>query len=282
MTYLTVVEETTSLFDTELAKEKGLELRQQYLAAQPFPHIAIDDFLPTALLDRCLMDFPSASSAEETFDRAQERLKRSFSPDRLPSSSRQLFYSFNSRPFIQIIENITGIKGLIPDPYFLGGGFHEIAQGGHLSVHADFNHHIPMNLERRINVLIYLNRNWKDDYGSQLELWDVQMTQCVKSYLPLFNRCVIFNTTDLSNHGNPQPVRHPEAVPRRSIALYYYTATWDSTKRTQTTQFRVRPESEDEPDREVRVRELLADWIPPALYRVLVRFRRRHQRRQVK
>jgi Rps23 Pro-64 3,4-dihydroxylase Tpa1-like proline 4-hydroxylase len=282
MTYLTEVEEKTGLWHSELVKEKGLELRQQYLAAQPFPHVAIDDFLPTALLDRCLMDFPSARSAEETFDRDQERLKRSFSPDRLPSSSRQLFYSFNSRPFIQIIENITGIKGLIPDPYFLGGGFHEISQGGHLSVHADFNHHIPMNLERRINVLIYLNRNWRDEYGSQLELWDVSMTQCIKSYLPLFNRCVIFNTTSLSNHGNPKPVQHPDGVPRRSIALYYYTATWDSTKRTQTTQFRVRPESEDQPDHEVRVRELLADWIPPALYRELVRFRRRRQRRHSK
>jgi hypothetical protein len=137
-----------------------------------------------------------------------------------------------------------------------------------------------MNLERRINVLIYLNRNWKDAYGSQLELWDVPMTKCVKSYLPLFNRCVIFNTTSLSNHGNPQPVQHPEAVPRRSIALYYYTATWDDTKRTHTTQFRVRPESADQPDREVRTRELLADWMPPVLYRGLVRFHRRRQQRQ--
>lgn len=282
MTYLTEIDETTGFLNSELSKEKGLELKEQYLAAQPFPHIAIDDFLPAALLDRCLMDFPGAGSAEETFDRGQERLKRSFSPDRLPSSSRQLFYSFNSRPFIQIIENITGIKGLIPDPHFLGGGFHEIAQGGHLSVHADFNHHIPMNLERRINVLIYLNRNWTDAYGSQLELWDVPMTRCVKSYLPLFNRCVIFNTTSLSNHGNPQPVQHPAAVPRRSIALYYYTATWDDTKRPHTTQFRVRPESEDQPDREVRTKELLADWMPPVLYRELVRFHRWRQGRHAK
>jgi Rps23 Pro-64 3,4-dihydroxylase Tpa1-like proline 4-hydroxylase len=263
----------------ELSKEKGVELKEQYLAAQPFPHVAIDDFLPVALLDRCLMDFPSASNAEETFDRDQERLKRSFSPDRLPGSSRQLFYSFNSRPFIQVIENITGIKGLIPDPYFLGGGFHEIAQGGHLSVHSDFNHHVPMNLERRINVLIYLNRNWEEAYGSQLELWDVSMTKCVKSYVPLFNRCVIFNTTSSSNHGNPQPVQHPGGVPRRSIALYYYTATWDGTKRTHTTQFRVRPGSEDQTDHQVRTRELLVDWMPPALYRGLTRLRQRRRRR---
>ena len=279
MTYLTEVEEASGLWNSQVGNEKGLELSQQYLAAEPFPHIAIDDFLPVPLLEQCLEDFPSAANAVDAFERGQERLKRSFSPDRLPASSRHLFYSFNSRPFIQIIENITGIRGLIPDPYFLGGGFHEISQGGHLSVHADFNHHVKMNLERRINVLIYMNRDWKDAYGGQLELWDVAMTHCVKSYLPLFNRCVIFNTTSLSNHGNPQTIRHPEGVPRRSIALYYYTATWDSTKRTHTTQFRVRPNSEDQPDHEIRFRELAADFIPPALFRGLSRFRRRHQGR---
>lgn len=277
MTYLTEMEEATGLLGNQLSREKGSELRERYLSAEPFPHIAIDDFLPAALLEQCLKDFPVAASAEEAFNRSQERLKRSFSPDRLPNSSRHLFYSFNSRPFIQVIENITGIKGLIPDPFFLGGGFHEIAQGGHLSVHSDFNHHVPMDLERRINVLIYLNKNWKSEYGSQLELWDVPMTKCVKSYLPVFNRCVIFNTTSLSHHGNPKPVQHPDAVPRRSIALYYYTATWDGTKRTHTTQFKVRPESEDQPDRAVSLREFLVDWMPPALHRELVRFRRRRQ-----
>jgi Rps23 Pro-64 3,4-dihydroxylase Tpa1-like proline 4-hydroxylase len=280
MPFLTEMDESTGLLDAERVKEKGLDLRASYLAALPFPHIAIDDFLPSALLDRCLAEFPVSTTAEESFDRRQERLKQSFSPDRLTESSRQLFYSFNSRPFIQVIENICGIRGLIPDPYYLGGGFHEILQGGHLSVHADFNHHVPMNLERRINVLIYLNKDWKEDYGSQLELWDTGMQRCVKSYVPSFNRCVIFNTTSHSNHGNPHPVAHPAGVPRRSVALYYYTATWDETKRTHTTQFRTRPGTSDHPDRKVRNRELLADWLPPALHRTLLRIRRHRKGKQ--
>lgn len=277
MPFLTEMDELTGLLDGDRIKDKGLALRESYLGADPFPHIAIDDFLPPALLERCLSEFPASTTAEESFDRRQERLKRSFSPDRLASPSRQLFYSFNSRPFIQVLENICGIRGLIPDPFFLGGGFHEISQGGHLSVHADFNHHVPMDLERRINVLIYLNKDWKDEYGSQLELWDKDMKRCVKSYVPTFNRCVIFNTTSNSNHGNPHPVAHPEGVPRRSIALYYYTATWDDTKRNHTTQFRPRPGTEDQADREVRNREMLADWLPPAMYRQLARLRRRQR-----
>jgi Rps23 Pro-64 3,4-dihydroxylase Tpa1-like proline 4-hydroxylase len=175
------------------------------VSAQPFPHIAIDDFLPPALLEPCLADFPTRTDADHSYDRDQERLKRSYSPDVLRSQTRQLFYAFNSRPFIQVMENISGIKGLIPDPYFLGGGLHEIAEGGHLSMHADFNHHIHMNLERRINVLIYLNKGWTDEYGGQLELWDDNMTRCVQSYVPLFNRCVVFNTASTSNHGIRSP-----------------------------------------------------------------------------
>lgn len=280
MPFLTEMDESTGLIDLERVKEKGLGLRAAYMAAHPYPHIAIEDFLPAALLDRCLEDFPASTDAVSSFDRSQERLKRSFSPDKLPPFTRQIFYSFNSRPFIQVIENICGIRGLIPDPYYLGGGFHEISQGGHLSVHSDFNHHVPLNLERRINVLIYLNKDWTDDYGGQLELWDTDMLRCVKSYTPIFNRCVIFNTTSHSNHGNPHPVAHPAGVPRRSIALYYYTATWDGTKRTHTTQFRVRPGTVDQADREVQYRERLADWMPPALHRTLVRFRRGLQRKR--
>jgi hypothetical protein len=134
-------------------------------------------------------------------------------------------------------------------------------------MHADFNHHKPMNLERRINVLIYLNKEWRGEYGGQLELWDNAMTRCAKAVVPLYNRCVIFSTTSESMHGNPQPVNHPNRTPRRSIALYYYTATWDSLKREHTTQFRVRAGSADRIDWKVKAAELMYDITPPILLR---------------
>ncbi len=127
---------------------------------QPFPHIAIDDFLPSALLERCLADFPASTDADIPTTGIRSGSSELFTRCP-PSHTRQLFYP-SLRPFIQVVENISGIEGLIPDPYFLGGGFHEIAHGGHLSMHADFNHHTRMNLERRINVLIYLNEGWTD------------------------------------------------------------------------------------------------------------------------
>ena len=249
-------------------REKGLELSDTYRNGKPFPHIVIDDFLPPEILDVCLSEFPSKlKDVDEYFDRDQERYKAQFNPDALTESVRGLFYSFNSKPFIRVLENITGIKGLIPDPYFLGAGFHEIGQGGHLSIHVDFNHHKVMNLERRINVLIYLNKDWEDSYGGQLELWNRDMSECVESVLPLFNRCAIFSTIADSYHGNPQPINHPDGVTRKSIALYYYTSTWSDAKRDKTTQFKVRPGTGDKVHVGVRNRELIADLLPPIVLR---------------
>jgi hypothetical protein len=188
---------------------------------------------------------------------------------------RALFYAFNSKPFIRVLENITSIPGLIPDPYFLGAGFHEIKQGGHLSVHVDFNHHKVMNLERRINLLIYLNKDWKPEFGGQLELWNKDMSECKASVVPVFNRCAIFSTTEDSYHGNPQPINHPNGINRRSIALYYYTATWSDAKRDHSTQFKVRPGSTDKVDVAIKNRELLADLLPPIVLRSAKRLKHR-------
>ncbi len=274
MAYLAEMDPETGFLDPDAVRGKGRDMAEAYNAAAPFPHAVIDDFLPAELLELCLAEFPTAlGSGGVDYDRDQERLKSQFNPDNLSLKTRTIFYAFNSKPFIHVLENITGIKGLIPDPYFLGAGFHNIATGGHLSVHADFNHHKPMNLERRINVLIYLNKDWSDEYGGQLELWDDTMQNKVQSVVPMFNRCVIFNTTSNSYHGNPQPVAHPRNISRKSIALYYYTSTWSAAKREHTTQFKARPGQADKPDLQVKLKELMVDITPPIIRRSLTKLK---------
>lgn len=261
--------------DPDAVKDKGLALREAYQSSQPFPHTVIDDFLPQSLLDLCLGEFSDeGQEGSRTFDRDQERLKRQYTPDRMSPPVRGLFYAFNSKPFIRVLENITGIKGLIPDPFFLGAGFHEILTGGHLSVHTDFDHHPNLDLERRINVLIYLNEGWEEGFGGQLELWDDAMEHCEVSLVPLLNRCVIFNTSGTSNHGNPQQVAHPYGISRKSIALYYYTATWDADRKGLMTQFQVRPGSEDKSDWKMRTWETATELLPPVVSRAILRIAR--------
>ncbi len=268
MSYLEIVDLKHGLFDPAVMKTKGLELQEKYRTAKPFPHIAIDDFVSPAVLDLCLEQFPSNPDPESrSFNRDQERYKTSYNPDYLTPEVRSFFYSLNSRPFIQFIENLSGIKGLIPDPFFIGGGFHETRTGGHLDVHADFNLHKPMHLERRLNLLIYLNKDWKLEYGGGLEIWDEKMESCVEAISPEFGRCVVFSTNDTSYHGHPAPVNHPSGAPRRSIALYYYTSTWDQTSRSKTTQFKARPGTEDAVDWKIKRDEMITEFLPPVLSR---------------
>ena len=54
---------------------------------------------------------------------------------------------------LEFLETLTGIDGLVPDPYFAGGGLHQIVRGGFLKVHADFNWHPKLRLDRRLNML---------------------------------------------------------------------------------------------------------------------------------
>lgn len=204
---------------------------EQYRSNTPFPHIVIDDFLAPPVLDTVLANLPSAEqpmqrhtrSAKLADGRPAQLHKRSYSDVEVSAPIRDLLWQLNSSPFLCWLEYVTGIEGLLPDPMFNGAGVHITDRGGLLRVHADFNKHPKYLLDRRINLLLYLNRGWQESYGGALELWDATMTRCEKKVLPIAGRCVIFNTTSTSFHGHPHPLECPDHMSRKSIALYYYT-----------------------------------------------------------
>src|SRR5271155_4839619 len=197
---------------------------EKYATATPFPHIYFDDFLPTKAAEAALRDFPEPRQVKwSEFDSPQEKKLAFDVVERLPVAVRDVLYFMNSRPMLEFLEILTGINGVIPYPYYVGGGLHQIKPGGKLAVHADFNHHKRLNLERRINVLIYLNKDWKEEYGGHFELWNKDMTRAEQKILPLFNRCAIFSTTSTSYHGHPDPLSCPPDRTRKSIATYYYS-----------------------------------------------------------
>ncbi|MDA8586933.1 2OG-Fe(II) oxygenase [Rhodobacteraceae bacterium] len=257
--------------ETSSAKTFGAEYAETYQGAAPYHHICIDDFLPMEIITQVRADLDSLPDAERSFDAADEKLKSQYNPDRLPQFSRNLFYAFNSRPFILFLEEMTGIKGLIPDPYFIGAGIHKTQNGGYLNIHADFNVHKQMRLERRLNMLIYLNPPWKEEWGGSFEVWDKKMKTKVASFPPTENRMVCFSTGSDTWHGNPEPVNHPDGLPRQSIALYYYTATWDETRIEHSTLFKPRPGSEDTSSAgRAKRHRILKEVLPPVLHRKVV------------
>lgn len=200
--------------------------RDMYANAEPFPHIVLDDLFDAEDLDIVLRDFPSPADMQwMRFDNPLEKKLGYFHErSKISAAVRDFLNEMNSFEMLLWLEALTGIEGLIPDPYFGGGGLHQIEPGGFLKVHADFNVHPKLNLDRRLNMLVYLNKDWPEEYGGHLELWDREGRLPVKKILPLFNRTVIFSTTDTSFHGHPHPLTSPAGVTRKSVSLYYYTA----------------------------------------------------------
>ena len=200
--------------------------KEKYLNAEPFPFIIIENFFNNNFLDEILRQFPNLSDIKKT-TKYQNKNEVKFGNneyEKFPEKIKILFDFLNSNFFLNFLQNLTGIKEkLIADKELNGGGMHEIKKGGLLKIHSDFNKHPNLKLDRRLNVLIYLNKNWKEEYGGHLEFWDKEMKYCKTKILPIFNRMVVFSTTDFSNHGHPDPLNCPDLVSRKSIATYYYS-----------------------------------------------------------
>jgi 2OG-Fe(II) oxygenase superfamily len=260
--------------DPAEARSLGELLAQDYQQADPFPHIVMDGFLPEDLMQKVLTHFPASpidSDVNFTIGYGGQ-FKRQVMPEDCDSFSRELFHFFNSRPVLQFLEGLTGIDGLIPDPYFQGGGFHETSRGGMLGVHADFRVNEQLHLQRRMNLLIYLNPVWDDAWFGQLELWDRSMKNCVAKVSPILNRCVIFNTDADTWHGHPDPLATPEGLKRRSMALYYYTASplIYTEVPTMDTMYKARPHDSQEVKKEAlrfQRDQYVNQWLPPVLVR---------------
>jgi hypothetical protein len=245
-----------------------------YAAARPFPHVVFDNFFDPALLELILEEFPKPGAIKwQKFDNAQEIKLASAAEASFGPATRLLLYHLNSATFLQFLSTVTGIEKLIADPLFEGGGLHQIVRGGKLGVHADFNKHPDFGLDRRLNLLLYLNKDWREDYGGHLQLWDKEMTRCEAKVLPIFNRVMIFGTTDFTYHGHPDPLQSPEGVTRKSLALYYFSngRPAEEVGGEHSTLFRAREENEFRPTFGQRLRGVAKDLLPPIITRNLRR-----------
>ena len=204
-----------------------LRLRDLYVNASPFPHIVLRDFLKSDLLNKVVDEFPDLALAKSAVKQSnnEKEVKLSSEGMALLSSNALLLNSYlQSDLMLNWLNELTGIEEpLISDPYLAGGGYHEIKKGGLLKIHADFNKHPKLNLDRRLNMIIYLNRDWEESWGGGLQLFDEKMDKPIKSVVPNFNTAIIFSTTSFTYHGHPDPLSCPENRSRRSLAYYYFS-----------------------------------------------------------
>lgn len=213
-----------------------------YQSADPYPHAQFNNFLEEWAAEKAESAFPKIGGEGWIhYLHVNERKHGLNKMDRIPAFLQEVIKSLNSEVFVRHLSELTGIPGLLPDPSLEGGGLHQSQRGGFLNIHADFTvHPHKRNWRRRVNVLIYLNKDWEEAYGGALELWSRDMKECVQKISPIFNRCVIFNTDEDSYHGLPEPIQCPEDMSRKSIALYYFTEE-EVAPRKKATNYRSRP-----------------------------------------
>ncbi|MGE0636653.1 MAG: 2OG-Fe(II) oxygenase [Bacteroidia bacterium] len=259
--------------------------KENYAQAKPFPSISFPNVFNSEFLSAVVNEFPDLASGDAIqFNDAKQKKLAGKGEKRFGPRTKEFMHFLNSEPVLEFLQVLTGIEEkLIPDPYFYGGGLHEIKKGGLLKVHADFNKHPVLKLDRRINLLVYLNKDWKEEYGGHFELWDTNMEKCERKILPLFNTIAIFSTTDFSYHGHPNPLNCPDGRSRKSLALYYYTNgrpqhEINSGLEAHNTLFKARKGDEadkrafEEPLEEKNVyglKELVKDFTPPLAIKLI-------------
>jgi len=215
----------TGVFDDPKYAALALARREQYVRAEPFPHIGLDNFLDPDLAKALSKDFPETEKAKGWVPCQKKETRKHYIQDEsyMSSAMRLMFREFNSPKFLLFMETLTGIEGLIPDPYLIGGGAHLSGPGDYLNIHVDFNWHHKLLAWRRVNAIFYLNEVWDEQWGGAIELWDKEMKSKVREYYPIFNRLVVFSTSQNSNHGHPHPLNTPPGKGRRAMNIYFYT-----------------------------------------------------------
>ena len=218
---------------------------KKFISGVPFPHIVIDGLFDNNFLFKVEREYPKLNDLSwwEYSNHFEKKLAYN-NVNKLPYNIQKFFRIANSWNFVKNLEKLTDINFLISDPSLNGGGLHMIEKGGKLDIHADFNYHKETGWRRRLNMITFLNKDWKESYGGHIEFWDKDMARCAMRTLPAFNRTVIFTVDDDTWHGHPDPLTCPDGVARISLATYYYTHHNDDLEKTlyRSTNYKKRPD----------------------------------------
>lgn len=260
------------------------QLRGQFGNAKPFPHVAIDDILLPQVARSVAGGFETALQHKKHGAPKAHRdvLLKTGTPNlsRMTPDQVAVFDAIHSERFVKFLESVTGIQPVFSDPELRGGGLHSSWRGGYLNVHTDFNFHPGENTHRRLNLIIYLNEEWREEWGGALELWNADVSRCEARFLPKFNRAVLFETSEISFHGHPIPLSCPEGVTRKSLAVYYYSHWPNGLERRAKTNYALTPTQKDNLRREVlqaisqgaktfeETCEMLPQWQPVHVKRI--------------
>ena len=263
--------EIVSLIGDKILLPESIEnLAASYRTAKPFPHVVIDNMFSDTMLDEVVSEIPPISDEHWVHhDHEHEEKYGQRSAMDLGRSGSRLTVLLQSPSFLYFLSELTGIWQLLPDPYLQGSGYSLMPKGSKFDVHIDRNTAYETGLTRRLALIIYLNKNWKHEYGGQLELWNYEGTSCVSAIEPLFNRTTIFEVGDHNYHGVPAPIAAPMGRSRNSFLVYYHTAMGPEIIKSHTSIYApARYQPKQSP-----LRKFVKDVVPPIILRKVRKFR---------
>ena len=240
-------------------------LRDQFNAAQPYPHLVVSDWFNPKLLELAQEEFDLYARSElRQVHTKRESTFRSQAVEFGPACT--LYFSIvNAGWFVNLLSEVTGVAALVPDPGMHGGGLHETRAGGRFQIHRDFDRHPRTGLFNEMVLLTYLNKAWDPSWEGALELWDAKLTRCITTIQPEFGRTVIMRNGPLNFHGHVAALKPPPGRTRRSLGAYYYS------NRLPVTEQGHRPTVFLMNDRVDRLKLLLKDLVPPLLWQAIKR-----------
>jgi len=218
-------------------------LRQEFLNNSPYPHIVLDNFFNEEFANKLVESFPEKTDEWVTY---WNPIEKKYALNKFDKNIMyaNLFNVLQSSEFVEYMKSLTSIPNLEADPYLHGAGVHMHPNGGKLDMHLDYSIHPITKKERRLNLIVYLNKDWKESYGGDIQLWDKEFKVAEKTIFPIFNRAMLFQTNNISYHGMPHMIRCPEDNSRKSIAIYYVSDPTSSDNIRYKAHFRPLPSQE--------------------------------------
>ena len=219
-------------------------LNKSFISGIPYEHVVIDNFFDEKYLSTLISEFPSINDSTKSWHIYHNPIEKKYALNKFDTVATYnlLFQKLQTKEFVNIISQITSITNLENDPLLHGAGIHYHPNGGKLDVHLDYSIHPISGKERRVNLIIYLNKEWKEEYNGDLQLWDDNFQGAVKKYYPVYNRAVLFRTSDISYHGLPHPIKCPDNTGRKSLAIYYVSEQRENATKRYKAEYRPLPD----------------------------------------
>lgn len=262
----------TNVFNSQINDPDFIsKLKSEFNNAKPYRHLKIDNFLTDELANKLYNQFPPIEQLSKHYNGLNENKSEGADFTKFDPSFTIYKQAINSPEFTNLLAEITGIDELFTTDDELGCGLHQGKNGSYLDVHIDFNIHHIRKIHRRLNVLVFLNKNWKEEYGGKVELWNEDVTELGQAYLPSFNRCIIFETSEISYHGYSK-ITVPENETRKSFYAYFYTPIGDYKGKYHDTVFKARPEEGAVKKLKTDVKESLKNNVKRTLLKLGIKF----------